>query len=63
MFGTHSKSISAVSVVGQYNMIQFDFGRIFLVWRESARMEAELALIEPSRRESVKKKKKKNKKA
>ena len=63
MFGTHSKPISAVSVVGQYNLIQFDFGRIFLAWCESARMEAELALIEPSRRESVKKKKKKNKKA
>ena len=26
MFGTHSKPISAVSVVGQYNLIQFDFG-------------------------------------
>ena len=61
MFGTHSKPISAVSVVGQYNLIQFDFGRIFLAWCESARMEAELALIEPSRRESVKKKKTKTK--
>ena len=70
IFGPHLKLISAIlalfwpistiTVVGRYDLIwpiQLDFGRIVPVWRELARIEAELTQIYKKRKKKKEKEK------